>query len=257
MDADGAVGAGPGGSGNPRTGSPRIGVLRVVMSWPDSQFAPAPPPWGRARSRLAGLAGVALLVFGAAAIGIAVLAQRHAPSPAAGAAGAIGPAARKEPSLRRSPPVSVAIPAIGVQSALLRLGLNRDGTIQVPDLSTSADEAAWYKYSVTPGELGTSVIEGHVDSLQGPAVFYRLGALHPGDRIDVRLADGITAVFRVTGVREYAKAEFPTKMIYGPTSYASLRLVTCGGTFDFATGHYLGSVVAFASLVSTGRPETG
>ena len=227
------------------------------MSWPDSQFAPAPPPRGRARIRLAGLAGVALIVFGAAAIGIALLAQQHAPSPGVAAAGTIGPAVRKEPSLRRSPPVSVAIPAIGVQSALLHLGLNPDGTIAVPDLSTSADEAAWYKYSVTPGQLGTSVIEGHVDSQLGPAVFYRLGALHPGDHIDVRLADGITAVFRVTGVREYTKAEFPTKTIYGPTNYASLRLVTCGGTFDFATGHYLSSVVVFASLVSTGRSETG
>ncbi len=227
------------------------------MSWPDSQFAPAPPPRGRARIRLAGLAGVALIVFGAAAIGIAVLAQQHAPSPGAAAAGTIGPAARKGPSLRRSPPVSVAIPAIGVQSALLHLGLNPNGTIQVPDLSTSADEAAWYQYSVTPGQLGASVIEGHVDSDLGPAVFYRLGALHPGDHINVRLADGITAVFRVTGVREYTKAEFPTKMIYGPTNYASLRLVTCGGTFDFATGHYLSSVVVFASLVSTGQSETG
>jgi hypothetical protein len=227
------------------------------MSWPDSQFAPAPPPRGRGRIRLAGFAGVALIVFGAAAIGIAMLAQQHAPAPGAAAAGTIGPAVRQQPSLRRSAPVSVAIPAIGVRSALLRLGLNPDGTIQVPDISTSADEAAWYEYSVTPGQLGTSVIEGHVDSDLGPAVFYRLGALHPGDRIDVRLADGITAVFRVTGVREYAKAEFPTKMIYGPTNYASLRLVTCGGTFDFSTGHYLSSVVVFASLISTGRSETG
>jgi len=239
------------GGVTPRPGTPRIGGLRVVMSWPDSQFAPAPPPRGRARIRLAGLAGVALIAFGAAAIGIAVLAQQHAPSPGAAAAGTVGPGARREPSLRRSPPVSVAIPAIGVQSALLRLGLNPNGTLQVPDLSTSADEAAWYKYSVTPGQLGTSIIEGHVDSLLGPAVFYRLGALHPGDRIDVRLADGITAAFRVTGVREYTKAEFPTTMIYGPTHYASLRLVTCGGTFDFATGHYLSSVVVFAALVST------
>jgi hypothetical protein len=236
---------------------PRIGGLRVVMSWPDSRFAPAPAPPGRAKIRLAGFAGTALLVGGAAAIGVAVLAQQHAPSPAAGAAGTVGPTAAKEPSLRRSPPVSVAIPAIGVQSALLRLGLNPDGTIQVPDLETSADEAAWYKYSATPGQIGTAIIEGHVDSYQGPAVFFRLGALHPGDRIDVTLADGMTAVFRVTGVREYAKAEFPTKMIYGPANYAALRVVTCGGTFDNATGHYLSSVVVFASLVSSGRSVTG
>jgi hypothetical protein len=232
---------------------PRIGGLRVVMSWPDSQFAPAPSLPGRAKIRLAGFAGTALLLGGAAAIGVAVLAQQRAPSPAATAAGTVGPAAPKEPSLRRSAPVSVAIPAIGVRSPLLRLGLNPDGTIQVPDIATSADEAAWYKYSVTPGQIGAAVIEGHVDSQVGPAVFFRLGALHPGDRIDVTLADAMTAVFRVTGVREYTKDNFPTKMIYSATNYASLRVVTCGGTFDYATGHYLGSVVVFASLVSSGR----
>jgi sortase (surface protein transpeptidase) len=228
------------------------------MSWPDSQFAPAPALPGRARIRLAGLAGTALLLGGAAAIGVAVLAQQHAPAPtSAAAAGTVGPAAPKEPSLRRSAPVSVAIPDIGVRSPLLRLGLNPNGSMQVPDVSTSAGEAAWYKYSVTPGQIGTAVIEGHVDSQVGPAVFFRLGALHPGDHIDVSLADGMTAVFRVTGVREYTKIDFPTEMIYGPTNYASLRLVTCGGTFDYATGHYLSSVVVFASLVSSERSVMG
>ena len=123
----------------------------------------------------------------------------------------------------------------------------------VPDLITSASEAAWYKYSVTPGQIGTSVIEGHVDSYQGPAVFYRLGALKPGSHVSVTLADGITAVFRVTGVREYAKDKYPANTIYAPTNYAALRLITCGGGFDAATGHYLGSVVVYASLVSSSR----
>jgi hypothetical protein len=240
---------------------PRIGGLRVVMSWPDSQFAPARAPApaqpGPARIRLAGFAGTALLVGGAAAVGVAVLAQQHAPSPAPGAAGTVGPATPKEPSLPRSAPVSVVIPEIGVRSPLLRLGLNPDGSIQVPDLTTSADDAAWYKNSATPGQIGTAVIEGHVDSRVGPAVFFRLGALHPGDHIDVTLADGMTAVFRVTGVRKYTKIDFPTEIIYGPTHYSSLRLVTCGGTFDYATGHYLGSVVVFASLVSAERSVMG
>jgi hypothetical protein len=235
---------------------PRIGGLRVVMSWPDSQFAPAPPPPGRARIRLAGLAGVVLLLGGAVIIAVALLSQQHAPTPAAAAAGTVGSAKAKGPSLGRSLPVSVAIPAIGVQSGLLRLGLNANGTLAVPSLVTSADEAAWYKYSATPGQAGTAVIEGHVDSYLGPAVFYRLGALRPGNRIDVRLADGITAVFRVTGVREYAKDEFPAKIIYGPADYAALRLITCGGTFDYASGHYLSSVVVFASLASSGRSAT-
>ena len=180
-----------------------------------------------------------------------MLAQQHAPSPAAAAAGTVGPAAPKEPSLPRSLPVTVDIPAIDVHSQLLRLGLNPDGTIQVPSLTTEADEAAWYKYSATPGEIGTSVIEGHVDSYQGPAVFFRLGALQPGDHIDIRLANGVTAIFRVTGVREYLKDNFPDQMIYGDTHYAALRLITCGGAFDNATGHYLNSTVVFASLTSS------
>lgn len=224
------------------------------MSWPDdSQFAPAPPPRGRARVRLSGIAGVALVVAGAGAIAVAVLAQQHAPSPGASAAGAVGSVA-KGPSLRRSVPVSVSIPEIGVRSKLLSLGLNADGSIAVPSLATSADKAAWFKYSVTPGQVGAAIIEGHVDSYDGPAVFYRLGALRPGNHIDVTLADGITAVFRVTGVREYAKDKYPAGMIYGPTDYAALRLITCGGDFDLATRHYRSSVVVFAVLSSATRP---
>ncbi|MGH3280586.1 MAG: class F sortase [Trebonia sp.] len=230
---------------------PRIAGLRVVMSWPeDSQFAPAPPPRGRGRMRLARFAGVCLSLGGAAAICVAVLAQQHAPAPAASAAGAIGPAKTHGPVLHQSPPVSLAIPAIGVKSKLLHLGRNKDGSMQVPNLSTSADKAAWYKYSVTPGQIGTSVIEGHVDSYRGPAVFFRLGALKPGDHIDVTLADGITAVFHVTGVREYVKIKFPASTIYDPSESAALRVITCGGDFDAATGHYLSSVVVYASLAS-------
>jgi sortase (surface protein transpeptidase) len=174
----------------------------------------------------------------------------HAPQPGASDAGNTG-SAQHGPSLSHSLPVAVDIPAIGVHSQLLHLGLNSDGTMQVPSLATSADVAAWYEYSATPGEIGTSVIEGHVDSYQGPAVFFRLGALHPGDDVDVTLANGVTAIFRVTGVREYSKDEFPSGLIYGATHYAALRLITCGGTFDGATGHYLNSTVVFASLTSS------
>jgi sortase (surface protein transpeptidase) len=126
----------------------------------------------------------------------------------------------------------------------------------VPSIRTNSGRAAWYKYSATPGQIGSSVIEGHVDSDRGPAVFFRLGALRPGDTIDVRLADGVTAVFRVTGVREYAKSRFPAKAIYGATDFAALRLITCGGAFDSATGHYVSSTVVFASLTSS-RPARG
>jgi hypothetical protein len=233
----------------------RVAGLRVVMSWPDSQFTPQRPRPGSFRARLAGLAGVLLLLAGTVTIGVAVLAQQHAPQPTSAAAGVIGPDTAKGPSLRRSLPVAVDIPSIGVHSSLLRLGVSADGSLQVPSLATNAGEAAWYKYSATPGEIGASVIEGHVDSYHGPAVFFRLGALRPGDAIDVRLANGVTAVFRVTGVREYPKSKFPAGIIYGATDYAALRLITCGGAFDYATGHYLSSTVVFASLASYHRPE--
>jgi Sortase domain len=206
----------------------------VVIAWPQSGYAPQPRSL---RARIAGLAGVLLIAGGAAAVGVAISAQVHAPQPAAAAAGATGPAGRGR-----------------VDSKLLHLGVNPDGTIQVPPLRTRAGEAAWYKYSVTPGQIGASVIEGHLDSYGGPAVFFRLGAVRPGDRIDVTLADGTTAVFRVTGVRLYSKSRFPARAIYGPAGYAALHLITCGGAFDYGTGHYLGSTVVFASLTSARPP---
>jgi hypothetical protein len=233
---------------------PRIAGFRVVASWPDGGYA-RPPRAVSAWAQLAGIFGALIFLIGSGTVAVVFLSQHHAPQPSAGASGTIA-AAGRGPSVRRSMPVSVRIPAIGVTSKLLHLGLNANGTIQVPSLVTSAGEAAWYKYSATPGQIGSSVIEGHVDSDQGPAVFYRLGALHPGDTIEVTLADGVTAIFRVTGVREYAKSNFPAKAIYGATDYAALRLITCGGVFDYATGHYLSSTVVFASLAAsraTGR----
>lgn len=236
---------------------PRIAGFRVVMSWPQTGCAPPPPTPLRARA--AGLAGVLLIAVGAVAVGVALGTQVHAPQPALAAAGAIGPLNGKArgPSLRRSLPVAVNIPAIGVHSKLLHLGANSNGTIRVPSLQSQAGQAAWFKYSATPGQIGASIIEGHVDSYRGPAVFFRLGALHPGDRIEVRLADGITAVFRVTGVRQYAKSNFPAKAVYHTPGYAALRLITCGGAFDYFTRNYRSSIVVFASLASSRPARAG
>ena len=230
----------------------RIAGFRVVMTWPEGTFAPPPTRPGGLRARLAGVAGALLIVGGAAAVGVAVAAQQHAPQPSATAAGATGPAGRAWwLSLRHSPPVSIDIPAIGVHSVLLHLGVKADGTMQVPPLQRPS-LAAWYKYSVTPGQIGTSLIEGHVDTKQGPAVFFRLGALRPGDLVSVRLADGITAVFRVTGVRQYLKSRFPAKTVYRDAArFAGLRLITCGGAFDYATSQYLSSTVVYAFLVTS------
>jgi sortase (surface protein transpeptidase) len=143
-------------------------------------------------------------------------------------------------------PVSLDIPAIGVRSGLVRLGLTSSGALQVP--STPA-VAGWYTGSARPGAIGAAVIVGHVDSRSGPGIFYQLSALHPGDKVYVRRADGSLAVFQVTSVRSYLKSQFPTLTVYGPVPYAELRLITCGGTFDFATGHYLSNTIVYASLV--------
>jgi hypothetical protein len=234
----------------------RIAGFHVVMYWRPSPHTPPPRRPGGLRALLAGVAGVLLIMSGAVAVGVALATQQHAPQPSLAAAGAIGPRARG-PWLRRSVPVSVDIPAIGVSSTVLHLGVGADGIIQVPSLYTQASDAAWYEYSATPGQIGASVIEGHVDTYQGPAVFFRLGALRPGDRVDVTLADGVTAVFRVTGTREYLKSHFPAKTIYGATDYAALRLITCGGAFDYTTHHYLSSTVVFASLTSSRRAGSG
>lgn len=223
----------------------------MVMTWPQAGCAPPPRTPASLRARAAGLAGVLLIMAGVTVAGIAIASQVHAPQPASSAAGAIG--GDHGPSLRRSLPVAVDIPAIGVHSRLLHLGLDSRGAIAVPPLFTRANEAAWYKYSATPGQIGASIIVGHVDTVAGPAVFFRLGALRPGNRVDVTLADGVTAIFRVTGVREYRKSRFPAKTVYRATHFAALHLITCGGAFDYSTRNYLSSIVVFASLASS-RP---
>ena len=160
----------------------RVAGFRVVVSWPDTGYAPPPTTPPSFRARIAGMAGYLLVIGGLLVVAVVLVSQVHAPQPSRSAAGQTG--GGRGPSLARSEPVSVDIPAIGVDSRLLHLGLNADGTVQVPSLVTSASLAAWYKYSATPGQVGASVIEGHVDTYQGPAVFFRLGALHPGDQIE-------------------------------------------------------------------------
>ena len=146
---------------------------------------------------------------------------------------------------RTAEPVSLTIPAIGVRTKLVHLGLNSNGTLQVP---ASTAVAGWYTGSPRPGATGAAVIAGHVDSRTALGVFYWLRTLRPGDRVYVKRADGTLAVFTVTSVRTYAKDQFPTAAVYGPVPDAELRLITCGGTFDWSTGHYLSNVVVFARL---------
>jgi sortase (surface protein transpeptidase) len=129
--------------------------------------------------------------------------------------------------------------------------VNADGTVQVPS-GTSYDEAGWYKFSPAPGSLGPAVILGHVDSgARGASVFYKLGSLRPGNTVMVTRRDGSIAVFDVTGIRRYPKERFPTQLVYGDTDEAALRLITCGSSFDFSTGHYVDNIVVFATLVGS------
>lgn len=146
-----------------------------------------------------------------------------------------------------STPVRIEIPALHVSAPIISLGRAADGTVQVPPLANH-NLAGWYDHSVTPGQDGSSVILGHVDSFTGISVFFYIKTLRPGDDIEIIRADGSTAVFTVDGVQKVIKATFPTSVIYGNVSYPSLRLITCGGPFDSATGQYLDNIVVYAHL---------
>jgi hypothetical protein len=123
--------------------------------------------------------------------------------------------------------------------------VNADGTLKVPN---DFGVAGWYRLGTKPGSRGPAVIVGHVDSESGPAVFYRLGTLTRGALVRVAWRSGASLLFRVYAVREYAKASFPSLLVYGETRGPELRLITCGGSFDAETGHYLDNVVVFARM---------
>jgi sortase (surface protein transpeptidase) len=147
-----------------------------------------------------------------------------------------------------SEPLRVAVPSIGVSAPVIPLGENPDGTVAVPS-RTTPQLTSWFDEGPAPGQLGPAAIYGHVDTAAGPAVFYRLGGLLPGDAINVIRADGTIARFQVYRVAEYAKDAFPTMAVYGYTRAPELRLITCGGVFDPATESYLDNIVAYARLV--------
>jgi sortase (surface protein transpeptidase) len=147
-------------------------------------------------------------------------------------------------------PVFLVVPAIGVRTRLIRLGTTSAGTLQVP---TTTSVAGWYTASARPGAIGPAVIAGHVDSVAGEGVFFRLKTLRPGDKIFIRRADGTVAQFVITAVTLYAKTRFPTSAVYGPVPYAAIRLITCGGVFDHATGSYLSNVVVYGHQIAGGH----
>jgi len=167
-------------------------------------------------------------------------------SPAAGIGSTVAPPSALTSSVPAEP-VAVDVPLIGVRSELVRLGLDDRGQLAAP---ADYARAGWFVGGPAPGSIGPAVIAGHVDSTTGPAVFYRLRELRPGQRIAVPRADGSVIQFAVTEVRQYAKDAFPTAEVYGPVPEPELRLVTCGGSFDRARGSYRDNVVVFATLTS-------
>jgi sortase (surface protein transpeptidase) len=205
--------------------------------------------------------GVALMLGGAAALGIAIWpsGRRALPDPRATVIPAgvrtVAPTPASLPTARpmaASAPVRIEIPVLAVSAPVMRLGLSPAGTVNVPPLANH-NLAGWYDRSVTPGQDGSAVLLGHVDSYTGISVFFFIKTLHPGDRIKIIRANGSAGVFAVDGVQRAAKVTFPTASVYHNTRYPALRLVTCGGPFDAASGQYLDNIIVYAHLVSAQR----
>jgi sortase (surface protein transpeptidase) len=233
-------------------------IATTVSLWLSRRWRGVSGRWrevraSRARLVAASMLGAGLLAAGAGTAGLA--ASGFSPVPAAQVPASPSPVpvptaravtpARLATAQRTPRPVRLTIPAIGVRTALVDLGLNRDGTLQVP---ASTAVAGWYAGSPPPGAVGSAVIAGHVDSRSGPGVFFWLRAMRAGERVYVERADRTMAVFTVTGVRQYAKDEFPTAAVYGAVPDAELRLITCGGSFDRSAGSYLSNIVVYARL---------
>lgn len=204
-------------------------------------------PWGALA--LVMLSGLAMMRNGANA-------EEGPPQPAAAAA-----VARAEhlPAQAPTPPADlevlehssvqrIRIPAINVDAPVMTVGLDAQGWIDAPP-PQDRNLAGWYLNGISPGQQGSAVIVGHVDNAQGPAVFYGLGSLKPGSRIEVERYDGRTAVFEVYGVEVFSKQAFPGSRVYGDTGHPELRVITCGGSYSKAKG-YDGNVVAFARMVA-------
>ncbi|MEW9515251.1 class F sortase [Streptomyces tubercidicus] len=215
---------------------------------PEEPAAPRRPRWGVLA--LVGLVGIGMVRQGLSGE------ADGPPQPGAGSAlfpGDLPPDGPAPPPLPRSAPSLVAIPSLDVAAPLLPLGLNGDGKIAAPP-AEDPGLAGWFADAPTPGENGTAVIVGHVDSRSGPAVFYGLGALEKGRTIRVTREDGRTAVFEVYGIQVFDKRKFPSRKVYGTTGRPELRVLTCGGAYTAGSG-YAGNVVVFARMTGSGEGD--
>ncbi|WP_304944784.1 class F sortase [Streptacidiphilus sp. ASG 303] len=190
-----------------------------------------------------------------------------APAPASGTPGTPAASARTQavppsapaaapapqgPAMPASAPVRLSIPRIGVNAPFTRLTLDKKGVLQPPP-NTDSNLVGWYGDGATPGERGTALVLGHVDTKLGPAVFWGLGALKKGNKAEITRADGSTAVFTVDSVEVFRKDDFPDERVYADTPSAQLRLITCGGSYDHKRRDYTANVVVFAHLDSYRR----
>jgi hypothetical protein len=166
-------------------------------------------------------------------------------SPPASPSATVSPSA----SLDRSAPVEISIDSINVDAGVDQIGLAPDGTLEEQPL-TRLHYAAWYRLGPAPGETGPAVITGHVDSKSSLGVFFYLSRLKPGDQVVITRADGRTVSFSVDSLASYPKSDFPTQLVYGPTDYPALRLITCGGAFDSRAGSYVDNIVVYAHLTA-------
>jgi hypothetical protein len=140
-------------------------------------------------------------------------------------------------------PVRLRIPDAGVDASVTPLGLESDGSLAVPK---DWEDVGWYERGPRPGQTGAAVLVGHFDSTTGPAVFYRLGELRPGDQVEVVGASSASAMFTIERAERVEKTAFPTDEVYGPVDRPELRLITCDGAFDRSTGHYVDNLVLYA-----------
>ncbi|WDZ87889.1 class F sortase [Micromonospora cathayae] len=220
-------------------------TVSVKPTIPIRRYPPAPRD-DRRRWRLA--LAVALVLLGVFGTGAGLGRSAGRPWQGLAASSAQAPGDRAD-ALSAGEPVRLSVPAIGVTAPVTRVGLAADGTVAVPPLERAA-ETGWYDRGPTPGEVGPAIIVGHADTKSGPAVFYDLRKLRPGDRIEVTRADGSTAVFAVSSVERFDKDNLPVERVYGDRSGPGLRLITCGGQFLGGSVGYADNVIAFATLLS-------
>ncbi|MFD5434483.1 class F sortase [Kitasatospora sp. NPDC127067] len=219
------------------------------------------PASGTPRLLRAGMGAAAvglLLIYNSVDTGADSGTEDGRPAPPAAAAPTVpGPAgaadadaAPQTPALKRAKPTRLRIPQIAVDAPFTELAVNPAGQLDAPP-PDDKNLVGWYRDGVTPGERGSAVLAGHVDTAKGPAVFLLLSFLLPGNKVEVSRADGTVAVFSVDSVETFAKNAFPDAKVYGRTPDAQLRLITCGGTYDKKRRDYLDNVVVFAHLESS------